>query len=60
MKRENKTIDNGKDDYGTTEYCTCDKYNYEEHICPFRAEIDYDETTCNCCPYCEEQCADDI
>ena len=40
--------------------CTCDEYNWESHTCPFSVEIhdDYDE--CNCCPYCEQNCWDNI
>lgn len=41
--------------------CTCDKIEYEEHICPFQCEIhDDQEFKCNCCPYHTQQCADDI
>lgn len=31
------------------------------HTCPYREEIDNDnETLCNCCDDCKQQCADDI
>ena len=48
-------------DYGTDKYCTCNKYNYDEHTCPFQEEVldDY-KSLCTCCPYCEYQCAMDI
>ena len=42
------------------EVCTCD-FGYEEHSCPFQLEIHDDDTPCcRCCPYCEQQCADEI
>jgi hypothetical protein len=54
-------VTNCADDYGTDECCTCDKHHYDEHTCPFAEEINDDsETLCNCCPYCEYQCAMDI
>jgi hypothetical protein len=31
------------------------------HTCPFQAEInDDEETLCNCCDECKQDCADDI
>jgi hypothetical protein len=40
--------------------CTCDR-GYELHSCPYQADINNDDTPCcNCCPYCEDQCAWDI
>ncbi len=43
------------------ETCTCDRDTQEDHTCPFAAEIHNDsDTLCNCCNYCEQQCADDI
>jgi len=54
-------VSNCADDYGTDEYCTCDKYTYEEHTCPYAEDINGDsETLCTCCPYCEHQCCMDI
>ena len=54
-------VTNCADDYGTDEHCTCDKYHYNEHTCPFDEEINDDSgTLCNCCPYCKYQCAMDI
>lgn len=41
------------------EKCTCEEY-HQEHTCPYALEINDDESLCNCCPYCEELCADDI
>ena len=33
----------------------------EEHICPYKSEInDDDEDTCTCCPECEHECAQSI
>ena len=32
-----------------------------DHTCPYRAEINDDETTlCDCCVTCREQCAGDV
>jgi len=47
---------NYDDDYGTEEYCTCDKHFYEEHVCPFKNEILDDEELCDCCPHCLYRC----
>ena len=56
---EDKVID----DFGTDEYCTCDKYDYEDHICPFSEAMNDDNDslcTCNCCPHCHCNCSMDI
>lgn len=47
-------------DKGNKEYCTCADYEYEKHTCPFETEINDDYGECNCCPYCEQQCDEDI
>ncbi len=40
--------------------CTCSEET-SEHTCPFLSEINEDnETLCECCEYCEHQCAMDI
>lgn len=50
-----------ENDYGTDKYCTCDKYSYSEHECPYNEEINKDsEQSCTCCPYCTHQCCMDI
>jgi hypothetical protein len=43
----------------------CEKCNVneaqEEHICPYKAEINDDtETLCTCCEERKQECADDI
>lgn len=39
----------------------CDENEYDLHTCPFRVEIDDDEETlCNCCEECTQDCADNI
>lgn len=43
----------------------CDKCGKEKaqdvHICPYKREInDDEETTCNCCETCQQNCSDDI
>lgn len=31
------------------------------HSCPYKSDVDGDDTTlCNCCEACEQMCADDI
>lgn len=42
--------------------CTCETGEREEHSCPFQDEIhgNEDENYCKCCPYCTQQCRDDI
>lgn len=47
-------------DFETDKYCTCDKYTYEEDYCPYAEEIHGEEQTCNCCPYCRNECAENI
>lgn len=40
--------------------CTCSE-GYEEHSCPYQSDVNNDdEFKCNCCPYCTQNCADDI
>jgi len=40
--------------------CTCKDYEWEITICPYVADI-YDENIeCNCCPYHQQRCGDDI
>ena len=40
--------------------CTCDDEFHEYQSCPYSSEIHGEETECNCCPHCYQQCADDI
>jgi len=40
--------------------CTCDEHHWDSHPCPYQQEINGNDDGCNCCPYCEQQCADDI
>ena len=36
-------------------------YAEDEHACPYKEEIDNDDTSlCNCCPNCTEECNNDI
>ena len=32
----------------------------EYHCCPYRQEIDGEETECNCCEECQQECSDHI
>ena len=38
--------------------CTCDEDWIEGHTCPFKSDIDNDDSECDCCDYCMEQCSD--
>lgn len=38
----------------------CGNEGIESHSCPFRSDIDHDETQCNCCTDCIEECAQDV
>ena len=40
--------------------CTCAMEDIEPHICPYAQEINNSDEECNCCEYCEDQCAMDI
>lgn len=41
--------------------CTCGLREYPLHSCPYASDINGDyESKCDCCPYCEQQCAYDI
>jgi len=35
----------------------CENAATYPHPCPFASEVDEDDTTCDCCEKCEEQCA---
>jgi hypothetical protein len=38
--------------------CTCDEMDENDlHPCPWQSEIEGDDSNhCSCCPYCTEQC----
>lgn len=41
--------------------CKCGRAGEEMHTCPYKSEINNDdETLCNCCAECAQQCAWDI
>jgi hypothetical protein len=41
--------------------CTCENDAVDDRTCPYSEEICNDsDFTCNCCKYCEYQCAMDI
>ena len=41
--------------------CKCGKEVESSHLCPYKREIDNDEeTTCNCCDDCTNECSNDI
>lgn len=43
-----------------SETCTCESEEHDSHMCPYAMELYDSEEECTCCPYCEEQCAQDI
>lgn len=50
MEQDDKVLDR----------CTCREQTHEEHMCPSAEEIHSCNDLCNCCSYCEYQCAMDI
>jgi len=42
--------------------CTCEEFYYEAHSCPYEADVNNDpnDEYCTCCPYCEQECSDNI
>jgi len=53
--------DNWEDIEELNDHCTCDEYEWEEQPCPYSEEINEDhEDYCNCCPYCTQDCLDNI
>lgn len=49
-----------KDTEDKVDKCTCADGG-DEHTCPYAEEIHNDyESLCNCCDYCQQQCAWDI
>ena len=41
--------------------CTCDEIDWEYHSCPYAEDINDDSSdSCNCCPFCESNCSNDI
>lgn len=47
---------------GSDDVCqSCKGEPKDWHPCPFSVDVDGDdETLCNCCDECEDNCADDI
>lgn len=59
------TVMHAESDVGKTMVCqrcgSIQNQVIEEHICPYRADIDADyETLCMCCENCQHECAMDI
>ena len=40
--------------------CTCGEGGAEEQFCPYSEEIHGEESVCDCCEYCYNQCMMDI
>ena len=55
-----KPPDNYEDLPEFEDRCTCNEYDWEEHECPYGVEINEDYELCVCCPFCEQNCADNI
>ena len=51
---------NGNEKRGTCQGCQKKEASEDYHPCPFLLEIEYDDTECNCCDDCEENCGDSI
>ena len=60
MPKKRKTTKRQEIDNPTR--CTCNEYKWPSHRCPYAADVndDLDDEYCNCCPWCEQICADDI
>jgi len=39
--------------------CTCSE-GWDEHACPFAEDVHDTVVLCECCPFCEHECAMDI
>jgi len=52
--------DNWEDMEEFEDRCTCDEYEWEEDVCPFSEEIHEELEYCTCCPYCRQECFNDI
>lgn len=44
----------------TCDHYGCDKPAKAPHACPFKQEINDDETLCTCCADCEHECMMEI
>ena len=53
-------IYDGEPQFEKEDKCTCDTEEYEEHPCPFSADVYDEEKTCSCCPHCYDQCVESI
>ncbi len=41
--------------------CTCKEKVYALHLCTYKEDVNDDnESECRCCPYCTQECCDDI
>jgi hypothetical protein len=41
-------------------HCTCDEKDHGTTECPYSSDIHNLVVGCNCCPYCQQQCADEV
>jgi len=42
------------------QYCTCDSETHDLHICPLKEARGEENQYCSCCPFCTDQCRDDV
>ena len=40
--------------------CHCGKEGQEEHTCPYKSEIEDDDSLCKCCEQCTKECGEEI
>jgi len=45
---------------GIYEKCTCNEYSWSEGECPYAEQVDEIIYLCNCCPFHEMECVEDI
>ena len=55
-----KPPDNWEDIKEFEDRCTCDEYDWPTQNCPYELEINEEEIECNCCPFCTQECSDNI
>ncbi len=60
-KESSKQSESTENTEGLYESCTCDMDEWSGHTCPYEEDINDDhDSVCHCCPFCEQQCYDDI
>ena len=57
---KSKPPDNWEDIKEFEDHCTCKEYDWPLRDCPYAYEINEEEVECNCCPFCAQNCRDNI